>query len=209
MYLSRIELNIKRRNTMKLLAPAGSIHGLVEGAFDVRDKRKLWRIDKFGGRTYLMILSEDKPIFTADVAKHASNNLQGWETKDYDPLLGRVVNGSVWQFRLVANPTKSIASGGKRGRVTACAGFSEQEAWLRKRSQNHGFELLGESASVVENKWHIFKKGCEDRRQVSIKAVAFEGFLKVVDCELFRKMLINGIGRGKAYGMGLMTIISP
>ena len=39
--------------------------------------------------------------------------------------------------------------------------------------------------------------------------MTFEGLLEVTDEELFRNMLVNGLGRGKAYGMGLMTVMRP
>ncbi len=37
--------------------------------------------------------------------------------------------------------------------------------------------------------------------------VSYEGLLKVSDADLFKKLLVNGIGKEKAYGMGLMTVI--
>ena len=37
--------------------------------------------------------------------------------------------------------------------------------------------------------------------------VTFEGMLKVTDAELFRKTLREGIGKEKAYGCGLMTVL--
>lgn len=48
-----------------------------------------------------------------------------------------------------------------------------------------------------------------DNRVVTLLSVTFEGLLEVTDEELFKNMLINGIGRGKAYGMGLMTVMRP
>ena len=38
-------------------------------------------------------------------------------------------------------------------------------------------------------------------------SVTYEGILKIVDEEKVRKMLIDGIGREKAYGVGLMTLV--
>ena len=38
-------------------------------------------------------------------------------------------------------------------------------------------------------------------------AVTYEGMLTVTDAELFRQALTQGIGREKAYGMGLLTIM--
>ena len=37
-------------------------------------------------------------------------------------------------------------------------------------------------------------------------AVTYEGSLTVTDADLFRKALTEGIGREKAFGMGLLTI---
>ena len=34
----------------------------------------------------------------------------------------------------------------------------------------------------------------------------FDGVLRITDVELFRKSLLSGMGRGKAYGMGLLTL---
>lgn len=53
-----------------------------------------------------------------------------------------------------------------------------------------------------------FQKGKEQgKNKVSIKGVTYEGILKVYDEEKFKELLVAGIGRGKAYGMGLLTIV--
>lgn len=44
-------------------------------------------------------------------------------------------------------------------------------------------------------------------RPVSLLSVTFEGFLTVTDADLFRCTLTEGIGRGKAYGMGMLTVV--
>ena len=47
----------------------------------------------------------------------------------------------------------------------------------------------------------------QGKNKVSIKGVTYEGILKVCDEEKFKELLVAGIGRGKAYGMGLLTIV--
>ena len=82
------------------------------------------------------------------------------------------------------------------------------QEWLLDRAQKHGFELLPENFQIVERDWHIFRKGKEQgKNKVSIKGVTYEGILKVYDEEKFKELLVAGIGRGKAYGMGLLTIV--
>ncbi|MEI3281846.1 MAG: type I-E CRISPR-associated protein Cas6/Cse3/CasE [Enterocloster sp.] len=52
------------------------------------------------------------------------------------------------------------------------------------------------------------EKGKEQgKNRVSIKGVTYEGILKVCDEDKFKELLVTGIGRGKAYGMGLLTIV--
>jgi CRISPR system Cascade subunit CasE len=37
--------------------------------------------------------------------------------------------------------------------------------------------------------------------------VTFEGLLQIQNLVLFKQTLVNGLGREKAFGMGLMTVI--
>ena len=52
-----------------------------------------------------------------------------------------------------------------------------------------------------------FRKPQEGGRRVSMLSVTFEGILTVTDADLFRRTLAEGIGRGKAYGMGMLTVV--
>jgi CRISPR system Cascade subunit CasE len=73
-----------------------------------------------------------------------------------------------------------------------------EEPWIR---------ILYFDNSIEEVSWHQFYKGGDSRRRVSLLAVTFEGKLVVTDAAMFRETLVQGIGRGKAYGMGMMTVI--
>ena len=63
MYFSRIELDMRKRSTMKAISSPSLFHGAIESSFIGERNRRLWRIDKLGGHTYLLVLSEDKPDF--------------------------------------------------------------------------------------------------------------------------------------------------
>ena len=60
MYLTRMELDTSKRRTVIAFTKPSLFHGAVEAAFAQRE-RKLWRIDKLAGRTYLLLLSSEKP----------------------------------------------------------------------------------------------------------------------------------------------------
>ena len=116
--------------------------------------------------------------------------------------------GSCWQFRLTANPTKSRKdpkAPAERGSVMAHCSTKHQKQWLLDRAAKHGFALREEEFTVTRVQWQRFAK--RGTRPVTLLAVTYEGVLQVTDAEQFRAMLCQGMGRGKAYGLGLMTVM--
>lgn len=205
MYLTRMALDMSKRRTMLALTSPSIFHGAVEQAFPGPRKRRLWRIDRLRGTTYLMILSEDRPDLTRAEAELGVNGA-GWESRDYQPLLDRITKGSVWRFRLCANPTYSQSCPEGRGKVHAHRTPEHQMEWLMKQGDTHGF-TADNSFGITESQWYRFRKGDGSKRDVSLLRVTYEGTLVVTDVDRFRSTLQEGIGREKAYGMGLMTVI--
>lgn len=207
MYLSRMKLDLSLRKTMMALASPSLFHGAVESSFADRGGRKLWRIDHLNGSCYLLLLSADEPDLTSAVSQFGFQD-EGWETKDYAPLLARVANESVWRFRLAACPSwsKTSKDPAKRGTVLAHTTVEHQKEWLASRAEKHGFALGPDSFDVVHSKREMFQKGGRGKAVTLMHAI-YEGVLTVSDAELFCTALTCGIGRAKAYGMGLMTII--
>lgn len=206
MYLSRVYLDLSNRNTLKAVNSRSVLHGAVEAALTDDRSRKLWRIDSLGGELYLMILSNQKPDLSV-IASQFGDTSRAGETREYDGLLGRIKKGDIWQFRLTANPVKTdnVKQGQGKKRAVTIVDFQKQ--WLIDRAEKNGFCLSEDSFDVVQNKWcHFYKK---EERPVTLLSVTFEGLLEVTDEELFKNMLLNGLGRGKAYGMGLMTVMRP
>lgn len=205
MYLSRIELDLTNRKTMYALSNPNLLHGAIETAFPGTRERKLWRLDMLGGRQYLLLLSPEKPDFRGISSQFGTGDCG--QTRAYAPLLERIAEGSVWQFRLTANPTKSCKTAcSSRGKVRACAVVAEQEQWLLDRAEKHGFTLENDGFSVTAIKRYSFTKRREGRK-VSLLSVTYEGILRVSDAERFRQTLTEGMGRGKAYGMGMLTVV--
>lgn len=208
MYLTRLPLDTERRDTMHALYAPNILHGAIEDSFPGERERRLWRIDRLSGQTYLMLLSDEQPDLTG-VQRQFGYADRPWQTKDYAPLLERIVPGSLWRFRLVCNPTKSEMEGsaGQRGKVKAILKDELQRAWLIAQGGKHGFSVDANGFSIMSSEWLNFKKGKENGREVSMLQVTFEGVLTVTDRDAFVDALKCGIGRGKAYGMGMMTVI--
>ncbi|MBO4865828.1 MAG: type I-E CRISPR-associated protein Cas6/Cse3/CasE [Ruminococcus sp.] len=205
MYLSRIPLDITDRNTMRALSSPSIFHGAISDSFVGGRPDVLWRIDNLNNQLFMLILSIDKPDLT-DFSRQFSNG-DTWETKDYDQLIERIKTGSVLRFRLTSNPTKSVCGkNGKRGKVTAHITTEHQKNWLINKGAQNGFSVNENSFDVVQSKWHRFYK--HGNNYVTILSVTYEGILEITDAEKFKAALAKGIGRGKAYGMGLMTVMN-
>lgn len=204
MYLSRIPLDLSKRKTQIALASPNKFHGAVEESFFDNRERNLWRIDTLKGKTYLLILSVSKPDLSGVAEQFGERGTCG-ETKEYDGLLERIKEGSIWHFRLVANPVHSIKAETGRGKVVAHISEKYQIEWLQRQAEKRGFRPLPDCTCVKESNWKIFNKR-NSRQNVRFLAVTFEGILQVENVDTFKESLLHGIGRGKAYGMGLLTI---
>lgn len=202
MYLSRIELNIGLRETMKALVSPSKFHGAIEESFSGGRARRLWRIDDLNGKKYMLILSEEIPNLEHFVGQFGYAGV--YETKDYAILLNRVSDGMKWRFKLTANPTISKSHGKIMAHVTP----EYQKKWLMDRAERCGFLLEDNEFQTVWSKWYSFSKKDGDKSaNIRLLSVTFEGMLTISDAEKFRETLCKGIGREKAYGQGLMTIV--
>lgn len=226
MYLSRIQLNPQRRDARRLLASPQRLHAAVlasypeppTGALDGAP-RVLWRLDvEPDNRTFLYVVSPDRPDF-AHLAEQA-----GWPStergtsKEYGSLLDRLAPGQRWAFRLTANPTQYVVPehGGRAKRV-AHVSVPHQEKWLTERAESAGFRIASTQLPgvdgdldapvlrVTRRSTHQFsRRGAA--KPVTLAVAQFDGVLEVDDADVLRRSLVAGIGPGKAYGCGLLTL---
>ena len=188
------------------------IHGILSAAFpekrNDRVNENLWRIDRLGDCESLIIVSASSPHIHEIVSKIGINSIlrrvderddNSDKTIDYEPFLSRITFGQAWHFRLCANPVehKKQSPTDKRGKIYALRTIGEQLEWLNKQGDKYGF--VPGTCYVIGDSWITFDK-------VRIRAITFDGMLTVTDAEAFRSALTHGIGRGKAYGCGLLTV---
>lgn len=204
MYLSRIKLDTSRTETMRGLASPSVFHGAIESA-DAERTRKLWRLDTLYGEQVLLILSENRIDFSGVAEQFGYDS--SFESKIYDGLLERITNGSRWHFRLKANPTvQKYDEKIGRGKVLAHITTEYQSEWLKKQAEKNGFSLNDGEWLVTGSRWYVFKKNRNNRDRVKMLAATYEGVLTVTDADAFRTVLVKGIGREKAFGMGMLTV---
>lgn len=207
--MSRIELDINNRETQRALNLPHYFHQAIENSFIGLRKRRLWRIDYFQSKVYLMIVSEDLPELSEISQKFSPQSKElTWNIAEYLPFLKNLKNDQCWHFRLSANPVKSSAEKSStkedRGKIRAHVSPEHQIQWLLNRADSIGVEFDADSLQVVNSNWFKFRKN--NGAQVTFRKVTFEGLLAVKDPDLLREKLSKGIGRQKAYGCGLMTL---
>lgn len=79
------------------------------------------------------------------------------------------------------------------------------------RAQRNGFEVLADEGAaprlVVSNSGKAtFTKGAQGKR-VTLARAQYDGILRVTDADALRHALTCGIGHGKAFGCGLLTLV--
>lgn len=208
MYISRVEVDVFNQKKTRDLMHLGAYHSWVEDSFpEEKEKqirsRKLWRIDVIDKKMYLIVVSENMPDLTLLEKYGVEGSAQ---IKDYDGFLKKIKNGDVMRFRVTLNPVVSESLGeGKRGRIKPCYDEKSQIQFLLDRSNINGFSVDIESLLLKEKGMSLLKK--RGFGQINFVKIVFEGILKVEDADIFRKLLVTGLGKHKAYGFGLMTVI--
>ena len=209
MYISRVEININNRKRIRDLTHLGAFHNWVEQSFpnEIKNRvrtRKLWRIDRLYGKNYLIVISSEKPDFNLLEYCGVENSA---ETKSYDKVLDNIANGKRMRFRVVLNPVVAVSSGlNKRGKIKPiCNNDEDLKNFLIEKSQKNGFLLNTKEFAIVSKTCETFRK--KNEKKVKLIKVTYEGILTVENTEIFRKTLITGIGKKKAYGFGLLTVL--
>ncbi|NLN97108.1 MAG: type I-E CRISPR-associated protein Cas6/Cse3/CasE [Eubacteriaceae bacterium] len=209
MYMSRVKLNHHNRKTLMAFNNLNLFHGAIQNALDCSEKRSLWRIDQLKGNSYLLIVSSEKPkldVLIKQFGYRELNRNQGL-TKNYIAFLDTLEKGQVWRFRYRANPIASSSDKpyGVRGKKIPVA-IDKQSEWLLNRAEKMGIILKNkkdkQTFDIIARGTDVVKK----TRTFNIKTVTYEGHLQIENIEKLREVLINGYGRSKAYGCGLLTL---
>jgi CRISPR system Cascade subunit CasE len=130
--------------------------------------------------------------------------------------------GMQLMFRLRANPTKRISPKNTneptRWHKKRVELRHEKDLldWIKRKGEHGGFQVLGITMSrnspdtrietLEKDRGWQQKHGRAEPMELSFGAVLFEGRLEVTDQELFLTTLQSGLGSGKAFGFGLLSI---
>lgn len=180
-------------------------------------------------KVYVQSLIEPDWAFLDGLQDYLCNDTEmpGYEYKDIMPAYRKIENEQVFSFRLRANPTKRIArrDDPMRGKRVELRRENEQFEWLIRKGQGSndmpgGFELVMKEVTDVDGEVQLVprvnansegkqkgqKRDAPRGRKTTHFAVLFDGLLRITDKEAFLETVIRGIGTGKGYGFGLLSV---
>jgi CRISPR system Cascade subunit CasE len=178
----------------------------------------LFRIDpQPGGRVMILVQSAVKPDW--DYAFHNAGYLLAAppQVKSFDPSFKA---GQHLRFRLAANPTKKIDTMKKaereshtheellkkRGRHGKRVPVRADQLldWLTRRAERAGFSVQSGSTTVSPS--YVYVNKARNGDGVRLRSVRYDGTLTVTDPGRLREAMEQGIGPGKAFGFGLLSV---
>jgi CRISPR system Cascade subunit CasE len=195
MNISRVLLDMRSGPVRKDISDPYAMHATLMRAS--AGERILWRYEPSDTRIQSILVAHEQHLNYDHVRERYPDYLASVQTR---PLRTENVKaGAVYRFRLTGNPT--VTRGGKR---YALSGPADQLLWLSRQGSRCGFSVLG--ALVSED---VFRKGRrhnDDSGRIAFRSVVFDGHLRVDDLPAFHEALRLGIGHGKAFGCGMLTL---
>jgi len=220
MFLHRVHLDSRCREVRRDLSDPYQLHSTLCRAFSAPDKKCpegefLWRLEPEVGPSgcpHILVQSRTIPDW-------AGIGVKGWLLKA-DPAvdlkdrlkLDLLRVGQRFRFRLRANPC--VTRGGKR---VGLMRLDDQEAWIERKGQRHGFSLpkltsfdfsdaLHDRSDVRISQEQMLRGRQHTGNGIQIFSVLYDGILTVTEPCVFRKALQAGIGHGKVMGLGLLSV---
>lgn len=220
MYLTLLRLDPMSPRVQRDLRDPHHLHQTVMRAFpSVMDPeveaRAYWgalhrlEIERRTGRVMLYVQSQAEPDWSFLSAEDlVQDGIPNPAYKPVGQVFERLRAGRILRFRLRANPTRKIETksgpdGQRRnGRRVPIEGVEGLTHWLQRKAEQHGFDLL--QMTIAASGASELARSYSTGR--TFQGALFEGRLVVRDPALFREALVKGIGSGKAFGYGLLSI---
>jgi CRISPR system Cascade subunit CasE len=177
-----------------------------------RDTGSLFRVDpQSDGRAVIIVQSAQEPDW--EYAFHNAGYLLAAppEVKSLELVYAE---GQRLQFRLLANPTRRLSKNslGADGQPIDAKDIGKRVPvrdeqlidWLTRQGKSSGF-ATNEDDVLFQTGFIYFGKGQNGDGQ-RLRSVRYDGVLTVTDPEKLRAAVAKGIGSGKAFGFGLLSI---
>ena len=204
-----MRLNLAHAEVQRDLKDCQSMHRRVMRLFQhvnaTRDANEvLYRIDRVGSDWSLVVQSTAYADITALPPGYALPPVRMRD--DLWQKCEALQVGQQYPFVLVANIVKRDIHA-KRTRTVYDS--AAQRAWVQRKGRQHGFTVVPDEQALVkfEIAADVQVNGTHPRGALSYDAFRISGTLVVSDPALLAAALVTGIGKAKAYGFGLLSMV--
>jgi CRISPR system Cascade subunit CasE len=203
MYLSKLVLNERDRKVRSDLGNAHNLHRSIMQAFPDENRehsRADWNILFRQESDSDVILVQSDADTEPDWTQLPEGYLANHVAKPFELQASQLKPGQILQFRLKANPSKRDKESGK---LMGMFHRPDQEAWLTRKGDQSGFKI--ETLDVIPTS-NLYGSKAKGTSPIKIFTVLYQGTLQVSDPTLLFEAIRTGIGRGRSYGCGLLSI---
>lgn len=208
MYLTKFNIEINDTRAIKILTNVNEMHKLVMKGFpnvESADARKslhvLYEVNMTKKNVSIIVQSDMLPDYTFDGAENLIKNV---EQKDLSPVLNKIENEKVLRLEVISEPYKKVKNlNSKNSRRHVLTNFYEKMEWFKRKLEDKGCRII--KADVKDDQ--LLVSGNKNGHKISYHPSKYTCLVKVTDEDAFKEMLQNGIGSGKAYGMGMVKVI--
>lgn len=201
MYLAQLKLNEQNREVHQDLSNAHKLHQRIMQAFPDEEREKAradWNVlFRQEPESDLILVSS---AIEGDWNRLPSGYLSQHLSKPFDVEKTPFTTGQLLQFRLKANPSKRD---NQTRKLIGMFHEADQLEWLSRQGDRNGFEIQGVDVIQTPN---IFGRKGEGKAPIRLATVLYQGVLRVKDVDRLVAALQQGIGRGRSYGCGLLSV---
>ena len=119
------------------------------------------------------------------------------------PIADSFLSYSRYRFKVQVNPVRKEKQTGKRVAVTGRADIAQW--FLHRASTSWGFDVDPQTLQIDTIDVQQFND--KEGRKITLGKAHIQGMLTVSDQQQFRNSFKNGIGKGRAFGCGLLQIV--
>ncbi len=200
-YASVLRLKREDVNALKIQDAYG-LHKVVYGLFaDIRSEAEkqgsapsgIVYADKGGdfNTRLILMLSNRKPHQTPQFGKVQTT-----------PIQSRFLAHERYAFEVTVNPGKRD---NQTGKIVPIRGREAIAQWFMERApESWGFRVNRDNLQTDKISVQVFEKS---GKTITHGSATLKGELAVIDRDRFRQSFIQGIGRGRAFGFGLLQIV--
>lgn len=209
--LTQIKVNPRSRHAQRDLGDSHGMHQRVmrllpdgAGVEDLRARTStLHRLDRFPDGSIHLLVQSGLDTLAVDTLPEGYA-ITAPRTISLDPFHASLSVGERVRYAITVNPTKSISTPerGARSKRITLTGYDDVHQWWARKAEAAGVELVG----LPRIDPAIQPTGTRQGQSVRHRAFRIEGVARVGQPDLLRAALVSGIGRGRAYGLGLMTV---